>query len=55
MSNCDHPYMIKQSLFMMVVISIVGGVGLIAMMHWPFITSVSLIVLLVLFLAGGRS
>ncbi|URK16303.1 hypothetical protein M9H61_12150 [Thalassospira sp. GO-4] len=55
LSNCDDPDMIKQSLLMMAVISLVGAVGLIAMMHWPLATSAALIVLLVLLLAGGRS
>lgn len=54
-SNCDHPDMIKQSILMMAVTSLLGTVGLIAMMHWPLATSVVLIVLLVLLLAGGRS
>ncbi|WP_412558482.1 hypothetical protein [Thalassospira sp. MIT1370] len=47
--------MIKQSLLMMAVTSLVGAVGLIAMMYWPLATSVVLIVMLVLLLAGGRS
>tara|TARA_B100000749_G_scaffold67408_1_gene50427 strand:+ start:201 stop:344 length:144 start_codon:yes stop_codon:yes gene_type:complete len=47
--------MIKQSLLMMAVTSLVGAVGLIAMMHWPLATSVVLIFMLVLLLAGGRS
>ncbi|MBC07666.1 hypothetical protein [Thalassospira sp.] len=54
-SNGDQPDMLKQSLLMMAVNSLVGAVGLFAMMHWPLATSVVLIVLLVLLLAGGRS
>lgn len=54
-SNCDRPDMIKQSLLMLAVTGLVGAVGLIAMLHWPLATSVALILLLVLLLAGGRS
>ncbi|MBS8275617.1 hypothetical protein DYI21_18655 [Thalassospira tepidiphila] len=54
-NNCDQRGMLKQSLLLMAVTSLVGAVGLFAMMHWPLATSVVLIVMLVLLLAGDRS
>jgi hypothetical protein len=54
-NNCDQPDMLKQSLLMMAVNSLVGAVGLFAMMHWPIATSTALISLLGLVMAGGRS
>ena len=48
--------MTKQFLVMIALTSLVGSIGLIAMLHWPITTSAVLILLLAVVLgAGGRS
>ena len=48
--------MTKQFLVMIAITSLVGPIGLIAMLHWPVVTSAILILLLAVVLgAGGRS
>ncbi len=55
-TRIEHPEMTKQFLVMIALTSLVGSIGLIAMLHWPITTSAVLILLLAVVLgAGGRS
>tara|TARA_E500000318_G_scaffold57078_1_gene53026 strand:- start:309 stop:494 length:186 start_codon:yes stop_codon:yes gene_type:complete len=55
-TRIEHPEMTKQFLVMIAITSLVGSIGLIAMLHWPVVTSAILILLLAVVLgAGGRS
>lgn len=53
-TRIDHPDMNKQTLAMIALTSLVGSIGLIAMLHWPITTSAVLILLLAVVLGAGE-